>query len=287
MDENKYLELIHRDLDGELSAEESAALRNYLDGNAEARRLHEELKDLNSTLGRAEEFAPPSSLRTDIMNALPEGRYAPAVAEKKGFLTLLRRMLEPGRGNQMPLVFAFGLIVGAVATLTLYFGVFGGPTLSERDVVGTVYEKDSLDGYQTLSTEHITWGAVNGIVQTRRRGANLIAEFSLQAPKEIGFQLIGANSTSIPDSAALPVNLLSLNYDEGTLQFETLRSVHVDEMDALPQSLAKAMLRFRGYIAFQAMFSAQQVDAAPLVLSLSNSSIAKAHSTTLAVEIPH
>lgn len=68
MDE-RTIELLHGDIDGELDAGERAELRGRLESSEEARREHERLRALAGTMEGLPDFVPPPGLRDAILNA--------------------------------------------------------------------------------------------------------------------------------------------------------------------------------------------------------------------------
>ncbi len=79
--DERYLELINADIDGEIQPAEKAALEAFLAKNAAGRALHEELQSLCSTLDAEKLLEPPTHLKHVVMNSLPKS--AP-VAETPG-----------------------------------------------------------------------------------------------------------------------------------------------------------------------------------------------------------
>ena len=61
--EEDILELIHADIDGEISEGERERLRAHLQSNPEAQRKHDEIAELCHALDDIEERAPPEHLK--------------------------------------------------------------------------------------------------------------------------------------------------------------------------------------------------------------------------------
>ena len=70
MIEERYLELIHAELDGELTAEQRAELSRLLLANPEARAFRDQLNRLFGELAKLEDVAPPSDLSASVLGAL-------------------------------------------------------------------------------------------------------------------------------------------------------------------------------------------------------------------------
>ena len=85
------IELIHREIDGANTSQESAAFRSLMEEDAEARALEADLRNVTQLFDRAGEREPPPRLKQAILEALPQA--APAngkVAIVTGLGTLLK-----------------------------------------------------------------------------------------------------------------------------------------------------------------------------------------------------
>lgn len=69
MTDPRSLELIHAELDGELSAAERDELHSRLANDAEARRQREQLGRMAAALGRMAPMAPPADLQQRVLRA--------------------------------------------------------------------------------------------------------------------------------------------------------------------------------------------------------------------------
>lgn len=70
-----YNDLIHRDVDGSLTEEETAALEKFLNANEEAQKLHKDLKALSGMFISDKALETPADLKQQIMDSLPENLY--------------------------------------------------------------------------------------------------------------------------------------------------------------------------------------------------------------------
>jgi len=68
--DDRLLELVHADVDRQLTPAERAELGRGLLGNPEARRLHDDLHRLKAQIRALEPVEPPSRLRRDILDSL-------------------------------------------------------------------------------------------------------------------------------------------------------------------------------------------------------------------------
>ena len=70
MIEERHIELIHAELDGELTAEQRAELSRLLLANPEARAFRDQLSRLFGELAKLEDAAPPAELSASVLGAL-------------------------------------------------------------------------------------------------------------------------------------------------------------------------------------------------------------------------
>ena len=75
MNQERSIELIHADLDGEISAAEQEELHACLEADHSLAALRDDMRKLHDALGRVEAIDPPPGLRSSILAAIqPAGR---------------------------------------------------------------------------------------------------------------------------------------------------------------------------------------------------------------------
>ena len=80
------LELIHKDIDDRIMAEEKSRLVRYLAENEEANNLYQELQALSKNLDQLPQVEAPADLKSSIMSQInPELYRNPAINETKIF----------------------------------------------------------------------------------------------------------------------------------------------------------------------------------------------------------
>ncbi len=171
--EQKYIELISADVDGEISDGEKAELEAFLSESAEGRVLHEELTALCTTLDAVAEVDPPQHLRHLIMNSVN-----PPVAEPASTGFLQNLLAAPA------LRYAATFAAGVFLALTL----IDSDQISNRafdDVAGLVGSVADPVGAELVNTVAIEEAAVAGTVSLRSAGSLLILDFDLVAPEPI------------------------------------------------------------------------------------------------------
>ena len=171
--DQKYIDLINADIDGEISDSDSGELQAYLAQSAEGRALHEELSSLCSVMDAVEAVEPPPHMRHVIMNSV---KTAPAATKKPGFFQTL--FATPAVG------YAATFAAGVLLTLTLV----NSGQISIRafdDVTGLVGSVADPVAADTLGAVAIDESAVAGTVSLRSSGSMLILDFDLVAVEPV------------------------------------------------------------------------------------------------------
>jgi hypothetical protein len=177
MIDEKYLELIQAEVDGELPDQDRAELSRFMLANPDAHAVRDELKRLCSALDQVRPAEPPSGLRASILAAVPQP--VPAVG-----LRSPRRLLPQSGALRYAAAFAGGLIVSALA-----FQVASDRTagLDISGVAGTMVSQDQVSGSAPVDTVHVSLDQVSGTVSLFRSSSMRVVEFDLvaSAPVEV------------------------------------------------------------------------------------------------------
>lgn len=173
--DQKYIDLINADIDGEINEDDKADLEAFLARSPEARAARAEFEAFCAALDSIETENPPPHMRHVIMNAVPPVSRNSGAAEP-GFLHTL--LAAPA------LRYAVTFAAGVFLTLSLV----NSSQISNRafddvtGLVGTV--ADPVDA-ELSSTVAIDESAVAGTVSLRTAGSILILDFDLVAASPI------------------------------------------------------------------------------------------------------
>lgn len=173
--EQKYIDLINADIDGDIGHADKDELDTFLAENDEARALHTELAALIGSMEAIEAIAPPPHLRHVIMNSV---KPTPAKTESPGFLEVL--FASPA------LRYSSTFAAGVLLTLT----IVSSDQISNQafddvtNLVGTISDPISGDLVNSIAVDN---AEVAGQVSLRSTGSMLILDFDLVAnsPVEI------------------------------------------------------------------------------------------------------
>ncbi len=178
--DERYDELIQREIDGEASEQEAAALRDYVAANADARSRQAELKKLAETLNRVEPINPPADLAKSVLAALPSRRYAPA------------RVLRPRTGlARFPILkYGYALAAGLILGIALHQFLFNQPsTPPVTDVSGSMLPRNPAPVSGPADHWPLKLDGVSGSVSIRVSGSVAPLEFDLDSQKPVQFEV--------------------------------------------------------------------------------------------------
>ena len=234
MIEERHIELIHAELDGELTAEQRAELSRLLLANPEARAFRDQLSRLFGELAKLEDAAPPAELSASVLGALriPAG---PGPSQIRG------RAWYAAPAFRYAAVFVGGLLASA-----LLFGSgarhAAGPDLSE--LVGTIGGQHAAGRGAPIDRVELDLAQVNGAVNSYQLEGQLVVELDLKASEPIeivathGGQTVHFSLGARPD--AVPERVIWLPTGDqkagGRVELEVYgggRVLHRDSLRAL------------------------------------------------------
>lgn len=111
MNEEDLLDLIEKELSGNLARDERVRLQDYLETDPEARRLHRHIVETAGVLERVPDLGVPPGLKQRIMDSIDARRYR-AHGRARADLPFWRRMFT--LRVRLAYAFAIGVLVGAV-----------------------------------------------------------------------------------------------------------------------------------------------------------------------------
>ncbi|MGB5256407.1 MAG: hypothetical protein WBN07_02505 [Woeseiaceae bacterium] len=171
--DQKYIDLINADLDGEIGDSDRIDLQAFLSQNAEGRALHDELSALATTLDAVEALEPPPHLRHLIMESV---RPAPAARRRPGFMQTL--FATPAVGYAATFAAGVLLTLGLVNSGQISISAFDDVT----GLVGSVADPVQADTVGSISIDETS---IAGTVALRSSGSMLILDFDLVALEPI------------------------------------------------------------------------------------------------------
>jgi len=176
MKPDEFIELVNKEISGEIAPRESARLERYLRDNPHARKVRRELHETTDLLGRVDDIEPPPHLKRHILNSVDFSRYRGR--EKRPALGFFGRVRRLGLSPRFAYAFAAGVAVG----LAVFYIVLSGswetysPDLS--DLYATIgVSKDA--SFRSIERLPLDLPEAQGHVDLIRSGDLLICEVSL------------------------------------------------------------------------------------------------------------
>jgi hypothetical protein len=172
--DDRTLELIHGELDGELDVQERAVLQARLEASPEARREYGKQRALHEALARLPDFDPPPGLRDSIVAAAHRAASAPVTVprgRRRGGLGLIAALAATVAG--------VALIVGRESGIqeldpSALAGTLGRPAIDARTDAGDPAAALRLREY-----------AANGAIMLHRGQDGTAIEIDLDTPRAI------------------------------------------------------------------------------------------------------
>jgi hypothetical protein len=149
MSNDRYIELINQDVDGTISTDEKHELDVYLADHPDARRLHEQLKELPRLLSEVKQVEPPPQLKQEIISRLQAGSYRREQrrAKSAGF-----RLFGVDFDFKYAYGFAAGLIFGVAVYAIALVGVAQDGQLDPLDISGTALQRGASGETRTADS---------------------------------------------------------------------------------------------------------------------------------------
>ena len=181
--DRKYIELVHAEIDGEISADDRALLEAFLADNPEARDYRDEIRETAGLLDSADMLEPPPGLVQSVMADIPQG----VIQEQ-----------EPGRSLGEILGDFFGIApvryaLSFAAGVVLTFAIVSSDQASRSafddltSLVGTMGDPASTGVFTEQDVMQLTLNELAGSVNLNSSGSLMILDFDLASlqPVEI------------------------------------------------------------------------------------------------------
>ena len=186
MTEERLIELINKEIDGLNSASEHEELMQSVSSNEHAARLYRDLLRTTKALEGVEQIAPPSYLKSHIMNSINTARALPN--RQVWWLSSWMELLRKRPMARYALVFASGLCVG------ILFLVLANPWQHQGEpdasmVSGSVALFSDLHRLPTLESSRFETEGVNGVFRTYKTGGNVFVEIEVQSSEKLTIEL--------------------------------------------------------------------------------------------------
>jgi hypothetical protein len=162
MVDEKYIVLMHKDIDDEISAAEKVLLLEYISKNSEAEALYRQLSLVNKSLSDVKEIDPPAGLKPSIIDAIDSERYGQSI-KKEASIIEWRSFFQRQR-VQMALSIAAGIIIGLVLYPLIGYSPGEHDWDSAVEITGTIGPNDSVQG-QKKQSKQVSLNEIQGSIE--------------------------------------------------------------------------------------------------------------------------
>ncbi|TLY31089.1 MAG: hypothetical protein E6K56_05650 [Ignavibacteria bacterium] len=187
MIEERYITLIHREVDGLNSAEESSDLRSYLSHDAGASDYYRDILKLSNMLGAVPLVEPPLNLKKRILNSiavhLPSRRQNLVSAMAAQFVQSLRIH------KSYAFVFASGLAIGIIGFSLLDGGSPPNQRESISHISGTMTRPGPFPALMFYDQGDLGAADVRGQVTLRGSRDLLLVELQVKGGRDVDVAL--------------------------------------------------------------------------------------------------
>jgi hypothetical protein len=186
MIDERYEELINKELDGLNTESESKELEQFLSENSEALQYYDELLRAASALKRIEQVEPPSFLTTHILNSV-KALHVPTQSGL-GWIHTIRELFRQRPVARYALVFASGLCVG-ILLLVLANSWSQDEMPDIAKVSGSMVLPTELSRLQKIDSVALDGSGFRSIFKTLRGDGNIIVECAVAAAENLRLEL--------------------------------------------------------------------------------------------------
>lgn len=171
----KYIELMNKEIDQVITPDERIELQNYLSKNKAAKEYYDELLLTNDFLNRLPDHNPPENLKKHIINSIDFSRYEKhpeSVKKSSGFLWGLK--------FRYTYIFAAGLLAGIIIFSIFLLNTGGVKT---NEVYGTI----GAEKMRTLQEIQLNFSDISGKIQLKQKDNTFWFDISAFTPKNTDF----------------------------------------------------------------------------------------------------
>lgn len=183
VERDPFVDLVHRELDGEISPEEQRLLQRLLADDAGKREFRERLRLLHETLRRVPDLEPPDALRPRVLEASAFSRPRPTA---RGGRDVSERGVSSLRGRMLRLAppLAAGLLGGAILA-GWWLGAAGSTTFDPAAISGAMGAGAAHGASLDTATMQLDGLRASASLHAGTAGRDLILQVDSRVPTEI------------------------------------------------------------------------------------------------------
>ncbi len=156
----KYLELIHKEIDGIITPAEKKKLENAARKDPDLTRLQKELRNTAEILKQVPVMEPSPNLKKKIIHAIDFSRYSPR-SEGDDWLSKITNWITTPR-LRLAYAVGAGMVMGIVISLLLIGNPFSNQPIPISELYGTIGINEN--NFQTLKELTIDLEGIQGAI---------------------------------------------------------------------------------------------------------------------------
>lgn len=243
MIDEKYIELINKEIDSVITKTEQERLYRYLSANPEAQQFHDELRQTSDLLSKIPKLEPSPNIKKFVMNSIDLNRYSKA--KKPSRLKSLVSSLLVKPSPKLAYAFVLGILAGILVYSALLENVISKGGRDVTDFYGTI-GIDEKSGWKIVKEIPITLPGINGTIAVKRHKNIVVIETDLHTQQETEIRF---------------------DYDESHLQFSHVSSGSRSKI-AFDFKGNEVRTSAQGDVQFCLLFKEVVADGKPIVLEL-------------------
>jgi hypothetical protein len=187
MIDTSIIDLMHKEIDGEITPEEKSTLEIYLAENPDANKRYHDLLAVDKNLQKLEDVDPPTDLKSNILSNIDPELYSQDKQNKGTIINFNTWFTQ--RNIRNILAYAAVFIVGICISPLFLFPPTADNYQDLKDIYGTI----GIDGYENLSIDHsqkVNLYGISGSIDMRESTNIVWLESNLQADKSFTIQIL-------------------------------------------------------------------------------------------------
>ena len=187
MIDDKFIDLLHRQAEGKLTPEETAALQNILDSDNDARAYHDDYLLGVRAMNHISAVDPPPDLKQSVLSALAAKEKK--VARRRPILARLSDIFVAPATRRYGLVFSAGAVCG-ILLLVVSLDFSGSTTEFDlTQVSGTMSIISSIDSISAIDRAEFQFERSRGRLETKRFGGQLFLQLNISSQNEVNIDI--------------------------------------------------------------------------------------------------
>ena len=177
MIDEKYIELIHKEIDGIIQPGELGMLKAYLNENPEAQTLYRELQQTVQLLNQVEEIEPSLNLKERIMSSIDSNKSEAPRPQKATVSFMSRWFVKPAY------TFALGVIAGLLVYGLVVENMIQKHSPDTNGLYGTIGIDENM-GSKKAEKVSVMLPEIKGTISMRQAENAVRLEANLTTPYE-------------------------------------------------------------------------------------------------------